>query len=581
MSFKFPRSFTEYHQALLDICFGVSKPDSSRIEPLSDERRTSADLLRMCYMVKVEFAASLEKEMKGSEDTIVSSESSEPNVFDVFLMETTMERRGHRLAVCMPCKIVWHNGKKITKVWYNGSEMFPLENSGAKWRVASLSGSARILEALAEPSSLTFHAMNREFLCSVVTEEEDFDVDRGMNESQRQAIATVVSPNFHQGFFAVQGPPGTGKTTTAVEMISAIGKDLLVTAPSNAAVANVALKLFATGRFDIMQVAVFGENCDSSVRFLNSIYRGIEFSKMMKTYSEEMNDIGRENLKQEFVSWLHLDAAQEWSIAHLAEICPYIEMDDPVGRRLYKKALAVCKVVFCTLNSSGSGRLRSSIYVDTIMLDEGGQCPEAEFFIATNFPGVKRVIVVGDPKQLPSTVIDPSVAAAGYGESWLGRIFKCSPDKVHLLNTQYRMDSQILAFPNREFYSNRIMSGRSVKGRSPFVEKPFLFIDTKKKGSEEQVDLSWQNVYEATLIKSMLATDPDIKTILAESENPRIIIITPYRAQAKLLKDVVKSLNIQSLAVATTDSFQGQEGDVVIMSTVRTRKVGFTGKFYC
>ena len=53
------------------------------------------------------------------------------------------------------------------------------------------------------------------------------------------------------------------------------------------------------------------------------------------------------------------------------------------------------------------------------------QCPEAEFYILTNFPGVERIVVVGDPRQLPATVLSKEAQELGYGESFLGRILQC------------------------------------------------------------------------------------------------------------------------------------------------------------
>lgn len=316
-----------------------------------------------------------------------------------------------------------------------------------------------------------------------------------------------------------------GKTVTIVDMISVIGQNLLVVAPSNAAVANVALKLFASGRLDIAELAVFGENCDPSVRFLNPLHRGREFRKIMDKISTVDNSY-RQGIKNDYLRWLHL-GDKDVTVANLSEICPHIDTETPSGRKMHRTMLANSKVVFCTLNSAGSALLRSAIRINTIILDEGGQCPESEFYIATTFPHAKRMIIVGDPKQLTSTVVDPSCVAAGYGRSWLGRIFQLLPSHVHLLDTQYRMDPQILRFPNQNFCESRILSGESVKGRTPLVEKPFLFLDTDRKGREEQNQMSWQNVFEVTVIKVLLATDPDIQRILTESNlPPRVIVIT-------------------------------------------------------
>jgi superfamily II DNA or RNA helicase len=67
-----------------------------------------------------------------------------------------------------------------------------------------------------------------------------------MNPSQQQAVATVLDPSFHRGFFAVQGPPGCGKKACLVSMVLGLQQNILVVAPSHAAVADIALKLFET-----------------------------------------------------------------------------------------------------------------------------------------------------------------------------------------------------------------------------------------------------------------------------------------------------------------------------------------------
>jgi hypothetical protein len=69
-----------------------------------------------------------------------------------------------------------------------------------------------------------------------------------MNASQLRTVATVVSKKIKIGFTR-QEPPGCGKTHTVVGMIAATGERMIVTAPSNAAVANIALKLFKSGQW--------------------------------------------------------------------------------------------------------------------------------------------------------------------------------------------------------------------------------------------------------------------------------------------------------------------------------------------
>ena len=456
---------------------------------------------------------------------------------------------------------------------------------------------------------------NGEILECLSMDQDSKERIQKLNESQQRALATMTNPQFKEGFFPIQGPPGTGKTSVLVavsqhtfhrigknhaqcydfflsfihvvttlfshalgyQTIAAIGKDILVVAPSNAAIANVAVKVYETGRFSLNEISVFGENTDPIAHFLNPKMRGEKFIDVsLKNESAEGNPEKVDRNRRGLIEWLRLgEEAKDMTLAQLGQVCRHYSMESRIGRAELGAQLAESKVVFATLNSAGSPMLTRNLRVHTLMLDEGGQTPEAEFFIATNFPGVKKVVVVGDPMQLPATVIDSDCRESGYGISWLEKIYKFQPEKVHLLDTQYRMDPTILQFPNKTFYHNRVSSGEVVLSREPYVAKPFLFIDTLQRGSEEQDGYSWKNVYEAVVIKSLLFRDPDIQRLAQDPWPTRIIIITPYSGQVKYLKETLVCPQGCTLDIATVDSFQGQEGDAVILSTVRTYKIGF------
>jgi hypothetical protein len=348
---------------------------------------------------------------------------------------------------------------------------------------------------------------------------------------------------------------------------------VIVTAPSNAAVANLALNLVSRTSFNFSDVTVWGENCDESVRFLNPILRSNRYRGFLNSYKATSDDEKRMRKLLAFASWLHLDT-KTVTFEKLSSMCQ--RTDDDLEQH---KLLASTKVVLCTLNTAGSKSLRKAAQhkFDLLLLDEAGQCPESEFYIATTFPGVKRIVVVGDPQQLPATVIHQGCQEAGYGESFLSHLLEFCPEKVHLLNTQYRMDPSILRFSNESFYGNRIVSAESVYHRAPILDTPFLFVDTLGMAEETKDHFSSINEHEADVIKSILRNDKDILRLQESSRSVRTIVITPYLAQAQLLKRELKKIkSLRAWDVATVDSFQGQEGDIVIVSTVRTKSVGFT-----
>ncbi|MBK7040619.1 MAG: Flp pilus assembly complex ATPase component TadA [Bacteroidetes bacterium] len=68
-----------------------------------------------------------------------------------------------------------------------------------------------------------------------------------LNESQQEAVSAIVQ---NEKICIVHGPPGTGKTTTLIEAIKQLVNNqekVLVSAPSNAAVDNIAIGLHTVG----------------------------------------------------------------------------------------------------------------------------------------------------------------------------------------------------------------------------------------------------------------------------------------------------------------------------------------------
>eukprot|EP00977_Amphora_coffeiformis_P003493 scaffold655_cov162-Amphora_coffeaeformis.AAC.14 len=558
-------SVTGFHELLVDIAVGRHIPRDKNIDSnvlADDSLMTASGLEQLALMIQVEFLESLQRESLGTEDAALTKIAG--------------------IGICMPIR------GENELCWYDGfTDLWPLDPPSQHWRLASLSGPARTLAALHARSarSLMEPAMHRELIVEAIDDDDyanellriylDNDMLTQLNASQRQAVATLLDPAFTRGFLPLIGPPGTGKSSTLRAMITAFRKqgELLVTAPSNAAVANLALKVWETGYFELHELLVYGDNADKSVHFLNPIRRGEVYAKFVHGF-DTMSDSRKEKIRQEVVEWLHLDSG-DLSIQELAQLCPAVDRTTQQGRNFYASMIRNAKVVFCTLNSSGAAPVQNYAHARTLLLDEAGQCTEAEFYIGATFPGVERMVVVGDPMQLPATVLHPACKRAGLGKSWLEKVYTKYRGKIHILDTQYRMDPQILAFANHSFYADRINSGENVRERTPFVEHPFLFIDTDGKGHEEEDNFSYRNVYEVTVVKNLLFEDADIVRVIGSVKNCRVIIITPYKAQATLLREHIQSRRGIDFEVATVDSFQGQEGDVVIVLTVRTRRIGF------
>ncbi|KAL0335170.1 UNVERIFIED_CONTAM: putative helicase MAGATAMA 3 [Sesamum radiatum] len=247
-------------------------------------------------------------------------------------------------------------------------------------------------------------------------------------------------------------------------------------------------------------------------------------------------------------------------------------------------------IVFSTLSFSGStlfSKLNRGF--DVVVIDEAAQAVEP----ATLVPlanGCKQVFLVGDPVQLPATVISPVATKFGYGMSLFKRL-QMAGYPVQMLKTQYRMNPEIRSFPSREFYNEALEDGPDVEEQTKRSWHkfrcfgPFCFFDIHDgKESQPSGSGSWVNIDEVEFVLAMysklVSRYPELKV------SSRLAIISPYRHQVKLFREKFRStFGVESdkvVDINTVDGFQGREKDVAIFSCVRASKdkgIGFVADF--
>ncbi len=129
--------------------------------------------------------------------------------------------------------------------------------------------------------------------------------------------------------------------------------------------------------------------------------------------------------------------------------CEARQLSSPTRRELEVAILDSANIVFTTLNSSGLDVLESlkleERTFDTLVIDEAAQSIEISTLIPLRF-GSRQCILVGDPQQLPATIMSPEAAKKGLDQSLFQR-FQSAGYPVNLLDVQYRMHPQISAFP--------------------------------------------------------------------------------------------------------------------------------------
>jgi hypothetical protein len=94
-----------------------------------------------------------------------------------------------------------------------------------------------------------------------------------------------------------------------------------------------------------------------------------------------------------------------------------------VNEELQKDVLQEAQLVMRTASMAGSSTMRTAGPFDVAVLDEAAQLVEAEScIVVARWPQLKVLVLVGDHKQLPATVISQEAAAGGYGRSMFERL---------------------------------------------------------------------------------------------------------------------------------------------------------------
>ena len=400
-----------------------------------------------------------------------------------------------------------------------------------------------------------------------------------LNPSQHKAVVKALSA---KDVGVIHGPPGTGKTTTLVQAIRyAVSeeKQVLVCAPSNAAVDLLADKLSEQG-LRVLRIGHPARVTEQSLsKTLDARIAAHEYYKDLRELRKKMEQLRNMAFKYKR-KYGHSEREQRRLMLQEAKA---MKADaDVLEFYIVNDLLQNSDVITCTLVGSSHPLLRGKRY-KSVFIDEAGQALEPACWIP--ILRAERVVLAGDHCQLPPTIKSAEAAQQGLSQTLFEKCITRQPQTAVMLQTQYRMHEDIMQFSSNQFYHHALIAHDSVRDAllMPGVS-PFEFIDTAGCGFNESQDpetLSRYNEEEARLLiklaEELIASLPEWHYSVG--------IITPYRAQTELLKSLKeKSVPLEELSafitIDTVDAFQGQERDVIIISLVRSNaksEVGFLG----
>lgn len=340
-----------------------------------------------------------------------------------------------------------------------------------------------------------------------------------LNDSQLTAVKAALTRTVT----LIQGPPGTGKTVVSsvvvYNLVKLYNKKVLVVAPSNTAVDNLCVKINTLGLKVLRIMSKKREKLSSPIDYLC-------LHVLLREFQEEERDAAK---------------------------CELVRQAD---------------VVCVTCITAGMGLLGRHEF-PYVLIDEAAQSTEPLSLIPCVY-GAKKLILVGDHKQLGPNVLNKEVARAGFKVSLFERLLNVGVDP-YLLSIQYRMHPDLCLFPGEYIYNGLLKSGTDSTNIISYYNTFFYNVAGLEEISPSGT--SYLNKGEAYLVESL------IRFLCKNGVSEGAIgVITPYEGQRAFLLNKLFSNNSGKLEISNVDGFQGREKEFIIVSLVRSnsfQEIGF------
>uniref|UniRef100_A0A8C5ULQ1 Senataxin n=1 Tax=Malurus cyaneus samueli TaxID=2593467 RepID=A0A8C5ULQ1_9PASS len=437
------------------------------------------------------------------------------------------------------------------------------------------------------------------------------------NEDQKRAIETAYAMlKQHPGLpkiCLIHGPPGTGKSKTIVGLLSRVLREntrnektawkrnskikpnrFLVCAPSNAAVDELMKKIIVAFKEKCQNKQEPLGNCGDiklvrlgAEKSINNEVRGFSLDKNQTFLQFSVRVCVKGGFSLIFFSIQSQMLNDE--ISRLAkerqQLASQLKEVRGHSQKVQADIILESDIICCTLSTSG-GSLLESVFsrqgldpFSCVIVDEAGQSCEVETLIPL-IHRCNKLVLVGDPKQLPPTVKSVKAQQYGYDQSLMARLQRHLEEQVQRnvlhslpvvqLTVQYRMHPDICLFPSNYVYGRTLKTAKAIEENrcsSEWPFQPYLIFDVAD-GREERDHDSYSNPREVKLVMELIRTIKEKRNDLGLR---RIGIITPYSAQKKRIQGQLDSVfkNNSPGEVDTVDAFQGREKDCIIVSCVR------------
>jgi hypothetical protein len=378
---------------------------------------------------------------------------------------------------------------------------------------------------------------------------------------------------------------------------------LLLAANTNVAVDNVLLGLQKRGFEDFARVGSVKKIAKPILKHT------LHHSDTAKTYGDHdkraLEDLNR-MLKEELNGNPKSKDAED-----IRQAIKDLSIARPATR---SKRLKTMRVVGTTCAATAYGALDDSKF-SIVLLDEASQMLEPLSLLPISKFGCERLLAVGDPLQLPPTMLYEPPAPLPSAEKSSAALKGSVSDttlrktlfvrltalgvKPILLRTQYRCHPEISRISNCLFYDDLLIDGVDAS-----LRPPMLIADITATPESAATPIPLQALSPLTLINvngqqssqfgsiyneaEVCAVRDVIAALFTQGIAPASIgVVTLYRNQAYKLKRAVDEVSVtyvsecdqevysgKSVQVSTVDAFQGAEKDIILLSTCFTSTHG-------
>jgi len=404
---------------------------------------------------------------------------------------------------------------------------------------------------------------------------------RPLDEDQRRAVeACVAGPD---SVVLVRGPPGTGKTEVAVRCLASWAaqdtEDRTRTLPKHK-IANGRLIAIKANQASSKpkpgpRVLCLSESHVAVDHLLEGLVaarvKAVRVGKPVAWRDDARCPALARSLGRSSLEVCAVEARRRAKAAG---------GDDGMQANAAWEAQAIClrgATVLCATCVGSRAKILRDLRFTRVLIDEAAHATELAALVGLA-RGCRRLVLVGDDRQLPASVFSQNAARAGLGASLFERLAASTRVRVLNLRTQYRMPAMLRAFPSRRFYDDALRDAETVVARPPprgfawpRADAPVAFVSVA--AAERREGTSCANDAEAAAVVDVIAGLVAGGSMTAAD----IGVVTPYAAQARLIRE---RLGDAAVEVASVDAFQGREKAMIIVSTVRanaTGDVGFLG----